>query len=216
MCRSRCGVPRASSLLRPSGSHHVAHLLESTPNAQVVTIDKRVKLMDCPGIVFARARSAEEEADVMLRNCVRVEKMEDPQAPVEAMLRRVPAEQLQGHFGIARFADVSEFLTLVALKRGKLGKGGAADADGAARAVLQDWNAGLIAYHSKPPKQAAKVRAGMGSARTCLAENAGGKGGALHNHGQCRYWLWTKILDAAPPVTDARGASTGTPSGIFR
>jgi hypothetical protein len=27
--------------------------------------------MDCPGIIFARASTPEEQADVMLRNCVR-------------------------------------------------------------------------------------------------------------------------------------------------
>ena len=31
--------------------------------------------MDCPGIVFAKAKNAKEEADVMLRNCLRVEQM---------------------------------------------------------------------------------------------------------------------------------------------
>jgi len=64
-------------------------------------------------------------------------------------------------------------LTLVALKRGKLGKGGAPDHDAAARAVLQEWNAGTIAYHSEPPKQKAEVRAGttgrlLGQQKTAL------------------------------------------------
>merc|ERR1719424_1770681 len=126
-----------------------------TTAAQLVSIDKRVKLMDCPGIVFARARTAEEEADVLLRNCVKVEKMSDLTVPIDALLRRVPMAQLQAHFQLARFADVTEFLTLVALKRGKLGKGGAADHDAAARAVLQEWNAGALAYHSEPPRREA-------------------------------------------------------------
>lgn len=126
-----------------------------TTAAQLVSIDRRVKLMDCPGIVFARARTAEEEADVLLRNCVKVEKMSDLTVPIDALLRRVPMAQLQAHFQLARFADVTEFLTLVALKRGKLGKGGAADHDAAARAVLQEWNAGALPYHSEPPRREA-------------------------------------------------------------
>ena len=136
-----------------------------TTTAQIVSIDKRVKLMDCPGIVFARARSSEEEATVLLRNCVKVEKMVDLTLPIEAILKRVPHEQLRDHFQIARFAGGDEFLTLVALKRGKLGKGGAPDRDGAARAVLQDWNGGSIAYFSEVPKQEAKVRKPMLSFR---------------------------------------------------
>ena len=122
-----------------------------TTTAQVVSLDSKVKLMDCPGIVFARAHTAEEQADVVLRNSVRVEKLEDPTVPVEAILRRVSAEQLMRQYDVARFADATEFLTLVAAKRGHLRKGGAADHDAAARAVLQDWNAGAIKYYTEPP-----------------------------------------------------------------
>ena len=41
-----------------------------TTTAQTVSIDSKVKLMDCPGIVFARASTEDEVADVALRNCV--------------------------------------------------------------------------------------------------------------------------------------------------
>ena len=58
--------------------------------------------MDCPGIVFAKARNAEEEADVMLRNCLRVEQMSDPAIAIGAILRRVSKEQLLKHYGTAR------------------------------------------------------------------------------------------------------------------
>lgn len=44
-----------------------------------------------------------------------------------------------------------EFLTLVATRQGKLRKGGAADHEAAARAVLQDWNHGHIKYYTEPP-----------------------------------------------------------------
>ena len=128
-----------------------------TTHAQTVSLDKKVKLMDCPGIVFARAKNADEEADVLLRNCVRVERMADPLVPVAAILRRVPAAQLQALYGLEAFADAVEFATLVALKRGHLRKGGAADQEAAARAVLQDWNAGLIKYHTPPPQSASAV-----------------------------------------------------------
>uniref|UniRef100_A0A7S3AHC0 Uncharacterized protein n=1 Tax=Haptolina ericina TaxID=156174 RepID=A0A7S3AHC0_9EUKA len=50
-----------------------------------------------------------------------------------------------------------EFLTLLAAKRGHLRKGGAADHDAAARAVLQDWNVGNIKYHTEPPAPTSAV-----------------------------------------------------------
>ena len=123
-----------------------------TTVAQTIALDSKVKLMDCPGIIFARAHTAEEQADVSLRNCVRVEKLEDPTVPVEAILRKVPAEQLMRQYDVGSFASALELLTLIAVKRGLLRKGGAADQDAAARVVLHDWNGGSIKYHTEPPK----------------------------------------------------------------
>ena len=130
-----------------------------TTHAQTVSLDKKVKLMDCPGIVFAKAKNADEEADVLLRNCVRVERMADPLVPVAAILRRVPAAQLRDLYGLEAWngTDATEFLTLVALKRGHLRKGGAVDQEAAARTVLQDWNGGLIKYHTPPPQSNSAV-----------------------------------------------------------
>jgi len=128
-----------------------------TSSAQVVALDKKVKLMDCPGIVFARAKTAEEAADVMLRNCVKVEKIDDLMVPIGGILRRCEAAQLQGQYGIGDFQDATQFLTLVAMKRGQLRKGGAADQEAAARVVMQDWNSGVIKYWSEPPQQSAAV-----------------------------------------------------------
>jgi nuclear GTP-binding protein len=49
---------------------------------QEVTLDKNVKLIDSPGIVFASA-GAEGEAAAALRNAVRIEQLADPLAPGE-------------------------------------------------------------------------------------------------------------------------------------
>lgn len=64
--------------------------------------------MDCPGIVFARPSTPAEAASVLLRNCVKVEKMADLHAPIEALLLRATAEQLREHFGIARCANCQQ------------------------------------------------------------------------------------------------------------
>ena len=129
-----------------------------TTVAQTIALDKKVKVMDCPGIIFARSATPEQQADVMLRNCVRVEQLDDPTLPVESILRRCPAEQLMEQYGVSRFDGALEFLTLLAAKRGHLRKGGAADHDAAARAVLHDWNSGAIRYHTEPPKSSGSVK----------------------------------------------------------
>ena len=46
-----------------------------TKGLQEVHLDKNIKLLDSPGIVFA---SAESDAAAVLRNCVKIEKLADP------------------------------------------------------------------------------------------------------------------------------------------
>ena len=146
-----------------------------TTAAQTVALDKKVRLMDCPGIVFARARTAEEEVAVLLRNCVRVEKISDPVSAVGGILRRVPHASLAALYGLGEllgasageFEGAEMFVTAVAIKRGVLRKGGAVDAESAARVVIRDWNAGAMRYHTEPPKSRATVEI-VGAADTAF------------------------------------------------
>jgi nuclear GTP-binding protein len=50
-----------------------------TRSMQEVQLDKKVKLLDCPGVVMLK--SSNSGVSVALRNCKRVEKMEDPVTP---------------------------------------------------------------------------------------------------------------------------------------
>lgn len=57
---------------------------------QEVVLDKGVKILDCPGVVledFGREMEGEaarkRQAEIMLRNCVKAELVEDPTAPGE-------------------------------------------------------------------------------------------------------------------------------------
>jgi nuclear GTP-binding protein len=48
-----------------------------TKSAQEIHLDKHIKLLDCPGIVFSRDRNAE----ILLKNCIKVELLDDPIPP---------------------------------------------------------------------------------------------------------------------------------------
>lgn len=50
-----------------------------TRSMQEIQLDKNVKLLDCPGIVFSTAVG--DQAAAALRNAVKVEKLEDPILP---------------------------------------------------------------------------------------------------------------------------------------
>jgi nuclear GTP-binding protein len=52
-----------------------------TKTAQEIHLDKNIKLLDCPGIIFSRSKSEKDAAEVLLRNCVKTELIEDPIAP---------------------------------------------------------------------------------------------------------------------------------------
>ncbi|KAK7273422.1 hypothetical protein RIF29_14471 [Crotalaria pallida] len=81
---------------------------------QEVQLDKNIKLLDCPGVIMLK--SQENNASVALQNCKRIEKLDDPIAPVD------------------------DYIQKVAVARGKRTKGGVADVDAAARIILHDWN----------------------------------------------------------------------------
>lgn len=57
-----------------------------TRSMQEIQLDKNVKLLDCPGIVFSSAVG--NEAAAALRNAVKVEKLEDPILPGTSFVSR--------------------------------------------------------------------------------------------------------------------------------
>ncbi len=85
---------------------------------QEVFIDSKVKLLDCPGVIFANA----DEKTLVLKNIIKVGDVKDPVGPMEDILARVNKSQLLIQYEIADFSTTVEFLTNIAFRRGKLGK----------------------------------------------------------------------------------------------
>ncbi|KIO27610.1 hypothetical protein M407DRAFT_232566 [Tulasnella calospora MUT 4182] len=112
-----------------------------------VAVERGIKVIDSPGIVWG---DHDGEAGV-LRNVWSLEGLEDPPMVVESIVSRVPAETLQQMYGTPPFKDAMELLTMVALVRGKLGKGGVPDISSAALSIIHDWNVGKIPFHTTPP-----------------------------------------------------------------
>ena len=139
-----------NSLKRSRSAAAVGNTPGMTKVSKEIVLDKHVKLIDSPGVVFAS--SLGESAGVTaLRNCVKVERLADPIAPVCEILRRCPQEQLMLMYKIGAFDDVDAFLRAVGKTRGVLKKGGVPDMLAAARVVLNDWNGGRIPYYTTPP-----------------------------------------------------------------
>jgi nuclear GTP-binding protein len=143
-----------NSLMR-SRAVGVSSMPGYTKVAQEVILDKNIRLMDTPGVVFADGDSA----STTLRNCVNVEELEDVLTPVQAILERCPPGYLMQLYSIPAFKshDCTGFLALVARAMGKLKKGGTPNTDAAARSVLHDWNNGKIKYYCKAPQLASST-----------------------------------------------------------
>jgi len=117
---------------------------------QEVHLDKHVKLMDSPGIVMDSGNS---DSAVILRNCVKIESIDDPVPAVEAILRRCNKQQVMEKYLVPDYTDVPEFLAHLGKRLGKLKKGGIPDTVAAGKAVLKDWNSGKIVFYTHPPEQ---------------------------------------------------------------
>lgn len=127
-----------------------------TKEIQTVQLERGVKIIDSPGVIFDEddhegSSSQRQKGSVLLRNVVKVEDIEDPIAVVEEILERTEHEVLRKIYNLPQFSSTLEFLTMHALSSGRLLKGGTPDVLAAARQVLMDWNHQKIPYFSIPP-----------------------------------------------------------------
>ncbi|GKY94099.1 hypothetical protein MPSEU_000376300 [Mayamaea pseudoterrestris] len=120
-----------------------------TTTMQEVILDRNVRLLDSPGVVF-------DDDSALLGNCVDAESIEDPLPAVEALLQRCNHQSLLMTYNIPAFppGDVMMFLAMVARTKGRVLKGGVPDKVSVARTVLRDWNSGKIPYYTVPPHTA--------------------------------------------------------------
>ncbi|KAH0835746.1 P-loop containing nucleoside triphosphate hydrolase protein [Lanmaoa asiatica] len=147
-----------------------------TKDLQTVQLERGLKIIDSPGVVFDEdeddnAISQRQKGSILLRNVVKVEDIEDPIAVgesfcsilavdsrshtipclVEEILLRTERATMQKIYGLPEFSNTLEFLTMSALSSGRLLKGGTPDVLSAARHMLMDWNHQKIPYFSVPP-----------------------------------------------------------------
>ena len=115
---------------------------------QEIQLDKKVKLLDSPGLVLSNT------TDDPLKNVLRAETLRDPVAPVERILQRCDTAYMREKYALAAgYRDTNEFLHLLSLSAGRLKKGGIPDVMAAARIVINDWNCGNIRYYTHPPEK---------------------------------------------------------------
>ncbi|XP_017054187.1 guanine nucleotide-binding protein-like 3 homolog [Drosophila ficusphila] len=128
-------------------------MVGSTPGVtkamQEVELDSKIKLIDCPGIVFT---SGGENSHAVLKNAQRVGDVKDPFTIAESVLKRASKDYFCAMYDITSYDTFEEFFAKKAARMGKFLKKGVPDVVAAARSVLNDWNTGKIKYCTQPPE----------------------------------------------------------------
>lgn len=120
---------------------------------QEVELDSKIKLIDCPGIVFTSiATEGSENSHAVLKNAQRVGDVKDPFSIAESVLKRASKEYFCKMYDITNYDTFEEFFAKKAARMGKFLKKGVPDVVAAARSVLNDWNTGKIKYCTQPPE----------------------------------------------------------------
>jgi len=127
----------------------VAPIPGETKVWQYVSLMKRIYLIDCPGVV--PPSSQDTPTDLVLRGVVRVEKVENPEQYIDALMSRVKQRHLEKTYELTGWTNATEFLELLARKGGRLLRGGEPDLDGVAKMVLNDFMRGRIPWFTPPP-----------------------------------------------------------------
>ena len=87
---------------------------------------------------------------LLLQSLLPVPQIPNPEAVAEALISVSSVHTLQCLYHLPTFSSAREALHGIAMRRGKLKKGGIADLTAAAKVFLQEWQEGKIPYYSLP------------------------------------------------------------------
>lgn len=161
-----------------------------TTTMREVKLDNKLKILDCPGIVFPssanstshkvskKAFAVEESARLTLLSALPPKSISDPIPAVTLLVSRlsVSSPQLNALQTLYQLPPlmpstsandyVTDLLVQIARKRGRLGKGGVPNIRSAAMAVLMDWRDGrIMGGWIEPPVLDAPTTAASGVGR---------------------------------------------------
>jgi nuclear GTP-binding protein len=119
---------------------------------------KRIYLIDCPGVVVDTA--GDTEIDSVLKGVVRAERLESPEDFIDAILEQVQRKHVAAQYGFVTKKDDEcgtwtssvDLLEKIALKAGRLRKGGEPDIRSSAITIINDFQRGKLPHYVPPPE----------------------------------------------------------------
>jgi len=128
----------------------VAPIPGETKVWRYVTLSRRIYLIDCPGHVYPEDVTPE---DRVLRGVARAERLSQPEQYAGPIADRVRPQYIERTYGIEKFDGPDDLLVRLAMRHGRLGKGGVPDTHAAALTLIRDFQRGRLPWfvlvHSK-------------------------------------------------------------------
>ena len=136
-------------------SCNVAPIPGETKIWQYITLMKKIYLIDCPGVIVDTA--GDSETDLVLKGVVRSERLETPEDYIDAILDACKREHVAANYGIPKDGDDTwtssrDLLEKIALKCGRLLKGGEPCIRSASIMMINDFQRGKLPHYVAPPE----------------------------------------------------------------
>jgi len=133
----------------------VAPIPGETKIWQYITLFRNIYLIDCPGVVVDTA--GDTETDSVLKGVVRAERLECPEEFIDAIQKAVKREHIAAMYGVPKSGDdtwssTEELLEKIAVKCGRLLKGGEPCLRSAAIMMINDFQRGRLPHYVAPPE----------------------------------------------------------------
>jgi len=133
----------------------VAPIPGETKIWQYITLFRNIYLIDCPGVVVDTA--GDTETDSVLKGVVRSERLESPEDYIDAIQDAVKREHIAAMYGLPKAGEDTwnsseELLEKIAVKSGRLLKGGEPCVRIAAIAMINDFQRGRLPHYVAPPE----------------------------------------------------------------
>lgn len=133
----------------------VAPIPGETKIWQYITLFRNIYLIDCPGVVVDTA--GDTETDSVLKGVVRSERLESPEDYIDAIQEAVKREHIAAMYGLPKSGDDTwksseELLEKIAVKCGRLLKGGEPCLRSAAIYMINDFQRGRLPHYVAPPE----------------------------------------------------------------
>jgi len=123
-----------------------------TKEMQMIQLERGIKLLDSPGVIFDHSGS--NNHSLALRNTLKVSEVADPVLVATLIYDRISPVQMRKLYKLPQddCHDFQRFIVQHAMASGRLMKTGIADVEGAARSIIQDWNANKLPFYTDAPK----------------------------------------------------------------